>query len=82
MVFSQKHQGRKVILLSPQTAYRLPFEAPELETSYWRSYLSKVSISVTRDLTTLKANDRLGFCVEMDVLDVLFMIYDSKAGKG
>ena len=41
-----------------------------------------VSISVTKDLTTLKADYKLGFCVEMDVLDVPFMIYDSKAGKG
>ena len=34
------------------------------------------------DLTTLKANYKLGFCVEMEVLDMLFMIYDYKAVKG
>ena len=39
-------------------------------------------MSVTRDLTTLKANYKLGFFVGMDVLDLLFRIYDPKTGKG
>ena len=60
--------------------YFIP-RTPEYETPYWRSY-PRVSISVTKDLTTLKADYTLGFYVEMDVLDVLFMIYNSKAGKG